>query len=359
MKPRLFIGSSTESIEVANALQANLDYDAVVTIWNQGIFNLSSDTLSDLLSALNTFDFAVFIFQPNDVTTIRSNTFSTVRDNVIFELGLFLGRLGKDKVFYLTDRSITDLHLPTDLIGLTAGTYDGQREDGNLQAALGPFCFEVRKHLKNFIYENLIDLEGEKVSTKRLAIDKPPYWEYLLAIELLNTKLDPVNTSYDELTNDVVVQRKTNVNYKELYQFIRSSLATHVSISAQFQKSLEELTNAFGKPGVSGNALEIKKAIDHMVSICKELLAWEYELNSLSTHEDLVGVKNAMGGWSEVFISAINSIAPQLHKIVEDDKIGIKPVPITFILNAPARMGSLPELFASYILKHNITEPLL
>lgn len=52
MYPKLFIGSSSESLNVANAIQENLHKDAEVTVWNQGVFKLSSTTLTDLLSTI-------------------------------------------------------------------------------------------------------------------------------------------------------------------------------------------------------------------------------------------------------------------------------------------------------------------
>jgi hypothetical protein len=259
-------------------------------------------------------------------------------------------------VFYLTDRSIKDLHLPTDLIGLTAGTYDGQREDGNLQAALGPFCFEVRKRLKSFIYENLVGMEGEADGIKRLAVDKPEYWEYLLAAELLKSKLNDINVSYNELNDNIVVQRMRSINYKELKSFLLSSYSTLTSISEQFVKTLKELTTAFGPPGLSGSALEIKKAVDRMILICKELLAWEYELNSFSMPQGLEEIKVLMKGWSKTFIEPINSIAPQLIKMTIDDKAGVKPTPIHFDVDAPEGTQRVSELFAQYIIDNKITD---
>lgn len=144
-KPRIFIASSAESLDVADAFNVNFDHQAEVTIWKHG-FVLSQTTIESLVQMAETVDFAIFIFTPDDVALIREKEKQVTRDNVVYELGLFTGTLGKDRCFIVKPRDI-DLHLPTDLLGLTAADYDGNRSDGNLEAAVNHPSILIKKRV--------------------------------------------------------------------------------------------------------------------------------------------------------------------------------------------------------------------
>jgi hypothetical protein len=163
-RPKLFIGSSVEGLDIAYAIQTNLEHEAEITVWTQGVFNLSSTAMHDLISETEKSDFAVFVFSPDDMSIIRLHEYKTIRDNVLFEFGLFIGRLGLDRVFYVMPRGQSDLHIATDLAGITPGTYDPNRTDGRWEAALGPICNEIRKKVrqKGEIASNQINPELEE-----------------------------------------------------------------------------------------------------------------------------------------------------------------------------------------------------
>lgn len=147
-KPRVFIGSSVEGLSVAYAVQQNLLHEAEVTVWDQGVFELSRTTMESLTKALSDSDFAIFVFSPDDLVRIRNLAAPTVRDNVLFEFGLFIGRLGRERVFFLLP-SVGELHLPTDLLGVTPGRYESTRTDGSMRAATGAVCHQVRLQMKS------------------------------------------------------------------------------------------------------------------------------------------------------------------------------------------------------------------
>jgi len=144
MKPALFVGSSSESLGVAYAVQKNLEDVAEVVVWNQGIFELTKSHLESLLEALEDTEFGLFIFGPDDVIRIRGTEMSTARDNVVFELGLFIGRLGRNRSFILMPKESADFHLPTDLLGISTATFQRPSRPDRLQAALGPACHDIR-----------------------------------------------------------------------------------------------------------------------------------------------------------------------------------------------------------------------
>lgn len=141
-KPKLFVGSSKEGLPFARAIQALLDERLEITIWDQGVFEPSSHTIEALVAEAKRSAFAILVLSPDDEAVIRGVEQSTARDNVLFELGLFIGILGRKRVFVITPSDKPDFRIPSDLLGITTATYR-QRSDNNYRAALGPACDSI------------------------------------------------------------------------------------------------------------------------------------------------------------------------------------------------------------------------
>ncbi|MFG1362367.1 TIR domain-containing protein [Xanthobacter versatilis] len=144
----MFIASSVDNLDLAYAAQEGLEHEVEPTVWTQGVFQLSKSTMASLIDRLDENDFGLFVLSPSDTQTIKSEPKSVVRDNVIFELGLFIRKLGPERCFMIVPRNAEDPHLPTDLLGLTPAYFDANRQDGNMVAALGPACSKVRKSVR-------------------------------------------------------------------------------------------------------------------------------------------------------------------------------------------------------------------
>jgi len=104
-KPSLFVGSSSEGLGIAEAVQFKLQNSVNVRLWNEGLFGLGLGILEGLVELLGNYDFAVLIATSEDVTESRGRVAPSPRDNVLVELGMFVGRLGRERAFLLCDAS--------------------------------------------------------------------------------------------------------------------------------------------------------------------------------------------------------------------------------------------------------------
>ncbi len=142
-KLSVFIGCSEEALPIAKAIQAELESWCRAQIWTQGQ-TPSATIIENLEANLSKHDAAIVILTPDDVTKKRGYLKASARDNVIFELGLFMGALGRERTFIVLPETI-DLRLPTDLDGIISATYDPDHTP--LQASIGPACSRVEEAL--------------------------------------------------------------------------------------------------------------------------------------------------------------------------------------------------------------------
>ena len=155
MKPSIFIGSSKEGLPFARAIKAELSADAEVAIWNEGLFPLGSVTLDELMTFSYRFDFAVLVLTPDDQILTRDISTQSPRDNVLFELGMFMSTLGSDKTFIVRTAK---LKLPSDLQGLTIAEIEEERADGNLDARVGTACHAIRTAIERAYERSTLSL---------------------------------------------------------------------------------------------------------------------------------------------------------------------------------------------------------
>lgn len=142
--PSLFLGSSSEGLEIASALQVEVSRFCNVDRWDQGALEPSGNALSSLIGKANSYDFAVLLATPDDSTISRGAKIESVRDNIVFEFGLFTGLLGLERTYLLATSSAK---LPSDLLGLTRLAY---REDanGNVRASVNEAAHQIRTQIK-------------------------------------------------------------------------------------------------------------------------------------------------------------------------------------------------------------------
>jgi len=128
-------------LEVARTVQLGLSHDDfVVKLWTDGVFQASGDAITGLVAAAAQSDFGILVLGPDDTVVSRGSEQRAPRDNVVFELGLFMGSVGRNRTLLVKPRK-TELRLPTDLLGLIPLEFD---PDTEIEVAMAPICTQLR-----------------------------------------------------------------------------------------------------------------------------------------------------------------------------------------------------------------------
>lgn len=144
---RVFLISSREAQGIARAIHSALAYDDFDVIpWNEDVFRATSYTLKTLEDEVDKADFAIAIAHGDDEVCSRGQDWPAPRDNVIFELGLFMGRLGVDRAILMEPRD-EQVKLPSDFAGVATITYRYDPNDRDRVAKLAPSCNKLRDYI--------------------------------------------------------------------------------------------------------------------------------------------------------------------------------------------------------------------
>lgn len=126
----LFIVSSSEfpiyRLQFKDSLNTmlkhlSLDYIECLSWRDDGVFKQGYSFLDTLVKMPP--NYVVVLVTPDDTAVIKGKEYIIPRDNVVFEYGLFLGKLGLDKTFFVTPKNTPDLQIMSDLKGISTVRY--------------------------------------------------------------------------------------------------------------------------------------------------------------------------------------------------------------------------------------------
>lgn len=154
----VFIGSSSEGLDIANVVHDGLERPSAsdsrlcdATMW-EDIFRPGDFVLEKLLTQSETYDYAILIITPDDVTTSRNKTSPCPRDNLNFEMGLFMARLGRKFCIVVRPKEIA-IKLPSDICGLCCVMYNHKKFVEKTDD-LRPQINQIRKYIEDNGYRS-------------------------------------------------------------------------------------------------------------------------------------------------------------------------------------------------------------
>ncbi|WP_187477920.1 STING domain-containing protein [Amniculibacterium sp. G2-70] len=291
MKPRIFIGSSGEGLKVAEYIKHKLQKaEFEVYLWTDDIFKANNSVLETLLKEASLFDFGIMVATKDDFTKKRDKEFETARDNVVFEFGLFLGRLGTNRSFVIQEKGT---ELPSDLYGITVPRFE-MSDNLNSNYELNTEIDKIVKTIKEKIQLGELGLLPSTV----LAIG---YFENFVSLicESLNllNELEVKGKKYKKFQFNIVIPKDLDADIKKrakiyfknksLEEIEIPSSSRSYPIHIQFDDdSIEETLQLYDMPTTIGGidkAIEMFMRKGHIGKTEQQKLLEERELRNFQT----------------------------------------------------------------------------
>jgi hypothetical protein len=155
-KIRVFIGSASEDLPVVKIIASALKGRALAVPWtDENITRTKTYFIESLIEAAEEMDLALFVFGTADTVMSRGVNQPIPRDNVLFELGLFMSQLAVKRCLIVAPATwVTNLKILSDLMGVnnivnyTPPRFDPADSDRKraklLQTALDPVLPRIK-----------------------------------------------------------------------------------------------------------------------------------------------------------------------------------------------------------------------
>lgn len=246
--------------------------------------------------------------------------------NVVFEVGYALRALGSERVLLVLNTEFGAVEkLPFDLrprrilqYSMAAEAADRATERKKLENSLLE-AIRAIKPRRGLSPPYKIAFANESEEVRNLAFEQPPLWEYLLTIELLRPKILNIRRDYDAISNGLIFTKSTKVTSKEYFRIIQEKISDAKKILHVLNVALYEIQVGWGEPGISGDALEIKKAADKYVSICEAILGWETDLVSVDPPEIFQNMKKILVGTTAQMFPQVERLANEMQRVFEQE----------------------------------------
>jgi Predicted nucleotide-binding protein containing TIR-like domain len=125
LKPTIFFSSSSEAMNILDNLLLLISENdwALPQKWSQRTFQPGVSYLESFMRMTENCDFAVIVYSLDDRTDSRGQSYEAPRDNILFELGYFLAKLGPERVVVISPQS-QRAKFPSNYAGYWTLTYD-------------------------------------------------------------------------------------------------------------------------------------------------------------------------------------------------------------------------------------------
>lgn len=193
------------------------------------------------------------------------------------------------------------------------------------------------------------EYEGEPEIAQSILRDRPDYWEFRLTIELLRPKLVRIRREFEGVKKGLHYSPSRAIRGAEFVAWQKAKVHDlQLLIKLMTGILTQEIPASWGRPGQSGDPIEIKRSVDRLIQAYDHLIVWEADLRSVLPPEAFVRLRETLEGWAEQLFNSLESFPSQIEAVLNNPPLSGKfRIELTFESpNADSYQSELEQLLS-------------
>lgn len=184
-------------------------------------------------------------------------------------------------------------------------------------------------------------LENGTERARRIAQDRPPYWQFLLAEELLRSRFSGIREGYNNLRSGKTSVEARTMRGAEYIGWLKLKLSDLLSLLKLLQVTFSEFRLSSGTPEDMRQPVEVEQAVDKLISLSHQFLDWEVDYKSVEPPPSFQRIRELMQGFAMECFEQIERIPDELVKPIQQAKIEGGTFEIVLKPNAPRNLEEI------------------
>lgn len=156
--------------------------------------------------------------------------------------------------------------------------------------------------------------ENESNSAQQIVNTRSKHWRYLLAVDLLRSKLAPIGKTFDDLKKDRTFKRSSQIREKEVIRWLICKIQDLRNLIPQLQSLVcDDLIASVNDTGKSGNPVGILEAVEKICEGGRQLLIWEEEMCFTLLPDRIEPIRKTLRGTTGQAFDELNRLADKLE----------------------------------------------
>jgi hypothetical protein len=176
----------------------------------------------------------------------------------------------------------------------------------------------------------LARFENESERAKRIVSERGPFWACRLAIELLNSHLEPINKSFNDLQSGQSYKPSKRISEKETGSWLICKIQDLQNLITHSQSLVcDGLIVSINSQ--SDNPIGILEAVKKISAACQELILWEEEIRFTILPEKIRSLQEILRGATSHLFAELMALTAKLEApIKKKSPSGVHKLKINF-----------------------------